>query len=83
MTTRRARYPQPAAASIVLAEVAARNFCEHDGIAARCPSCRAATEPPVDQDSPEPPAPRPPRRRATRLRKPRKPEEDRAPGQLW
>ncbi len=51
VTTRR----QSAPATTVLAEVTG-GFCEHDGIPARCPSCRAAGTAP---DPPPPTTPRP------------------------
>jgi hypothetical protein len=44
MTTVRAKhYPQPPPSGEVLAEAGA-GYCEHDGVPARCPMCRAATE---------------------------------------
>jgi hypothetical protein len=45
------RYPQPGAVCDVLAETRA-NFCEHDGVPARCPMCRAAAEALADQGQP-------------------------------
>lgn len=76
---RAARYPQPRAVSAVLSELQA-GFCEHDGVPARCPSCRAATEPEDVPDTPEPPSLRPRRRRAARHRKD---DSDSPRGRLW
>ena len=74
-----ARYPQPRALSTVLAEQQA-GYCEHGGVPARCPSCRAAADLPDNQETPEPPKPRPPRRRAAA-----QPKNDAEPadGRLW
>jgi hypothetical protein len=57
MTTVRAKhYPQPPPAADVLAETSA-GYCEHDGVPARCPMCRAAAEALADQEQPADPEP--------------------------
>lgn len=52
------RYPQPGPVSAVLSELHA-GYCEHDGVPARCPSCRAAAPPPDVPDVPDDPEPAP------------------------